>query len=151
MIDDLTIKMTGFEAAERILDTMPTKVRKRVIKQSLRRGAAVYQKGAKANVPSRTGKLKRSIKVRSGRGLITQVYVAQDPGWYAHLVERGVKRHSLARGANLSRGKKQDVGRIHPGFRGRFFMQRAADAQTEAAITAVANRFEELLLKELSI
>ncbi len=147
---DLNVKFTGFEDAAAILGTMPTRIRKRVVKGSLRRGAAVFQKAAKRTVPTRTGTLKKSIKARTGRGLVAQAYVDASTGWYAHLIERGVRRHSLARGAKLSRNKKQDVGRINPGFTGRYFMQKAAETNTEAAVTAVAERFETLLLKELA-
>lgn len=147
---DIGVELKGFEHVSSILNDLPFKVRNRIIKHSLRRGAMVFQKAAKSLVPSRSGVLKRSIKARTGRGMVAQAYVDGSTGWYAHLVEHGVRRHSLARGADLSRGKKQDIGRIHPGYGGRLFMQKTAEAQTEAAITAIAERFESLLYKELN-
>jgi len=130
---DLDVKFDGFDDVEFFLSTLTAKIQKRVIKQSLRRGAVVMQKAAKANAPSDSGTLKRSIKVRTGRSLAVQVYAqqggaAKDDGWYAHMIERGTVN----------------------GIEAEFFMESAAEQSTAAAVNAVASRFEALLMKELA-
>lgn len=139
-----------------MLDDLPMVIQKRVIKGSLRRGALAIKKGVKSIAPTgRTGVLKRSIKVRSGRGLIAQVFAdggnksKTNDGWYAHLLERGVQPHSVAKGASVRRGKLQDKGIQHTGFKGRRFMERGAESSMPQAINGFAKRFEELILREL--
>jgi len=147
---DIEAKMKGFEEAEKRPEDFPFAVRKRVIKGSLRRGAMAIQRGAKANAPTRSGSLKRSIRVRVGRSLVAQVYADQSGGWYAHMIERGVQAHSVARGASVRRNKLQNKGIMHPGFKGSRFMEKASESESGAAINAFADRFEQLLIKELN-
>lgn len=162
---DVNVKFTGFKEATFLLKTLPRKVQARVIKQSLRRGAAVIQKAAKSIAPVKTGTIRRSLKVRTGRSILTQVYAdsgtgAANDGWYAHIIERGSKPHSLAPGSQTARAGsanrraraeiRQNIGRQHPGTAPRRFMLRATNRSFEPALKAITNRFEQLLIKELA-
>ena len=130
---DLSISFGGFKQAEKMLNDLPMKARKRVIKQSLRRAAMVVQKQAKSLAPvGATGNLRRSLKVRTGKGLVSQAYAAsgtgeKNDGWYAHFLERGtsrgIKRHS--------------------------FLEQAGSNSNARMVTEFIKRFVQLMLKEL--
>lgn len=85
--------------------------------------------------PVKTGKLRASIHKEPG-ATETGVRVAvglpgvgkKDPGFYGRLVEFGTAPHSLAKGADRSRNKRQDGGPQHPGARPKPFFFPAVRA-----------------------
>lgn len=147
----IEFSLSGFEDVERLLNTFPEKVEKRLIKGALRKGALVLKKIAKSNAPVGTGKLRRSLAHRTGRGPIAQVYVkgGKDGGWYANFVERGTEKHSLRKGAKLARGTKQDQTIIHPGTRANPFLSKSLDQGYEQTLNAIAEELSRLIEKEV--
>ena len=57
----MTIRLKGGPELLRLLDELPKNLERNVIRGGLRAGAKVIQQQAKANVPVRTGQLKRAI------------------------------------------------------------------------------------------
>ena len=58
----MTIRLKGGPELLRLLDELPKNLERNVIRSGLRAGAKVIQQQAKANVPVRTGKLKKAIE-----------------------------------------------------------------------------------------
>lgn len=68
MADGITMRLEGAMELQRRLSTLPAKVEKKVVRRSLRVGAKMFQRQAKANAPvGETGDLKRALAVRAGR------------------------------------------------------------------------------------
>ena len=59
----MTIRLKGGPELLRLLDELPKNLERNVIRGGLRAGAKVIQQQAKANVPVRTGQLKRAIGI----------------------------------------------------------------------------------------
>lgn len=101
MSDGVTVTLTGLKELDRAVKKLPKGMQRRVLNNALRAGGRVIQKKAKALVPVKTGTLKRSIVVRTGKakqGAAT-VFVTTTSGkgekndaWYSHIVEFGGKR-----------------------------------------------------------
>lgn len=63
----VTFRLTGNRRLDRLFQTLPVKVQKKVLRKPLREAAKVIQKQAKRNAPKDTGLLRRSLRVRAGR------------------------------------------------------------------------------------
>ena len=59
----MTIQLKGGPELLRLLDELPKNLERNVIRGGLRAGAKVIQQQAKANVPVKTGQLKRTIGI----------------------------------------------------------------------------------------
>lgn len=72
-------------------------------------------------VPPKDAKLitrSRPMWNKDGRDMTISIYAGNNEAFYARWVEFGTQRHSLAKGADISRrGKRQNQGPIHPGAR----------------------------------
>jgi hypothetical protein len=64
---DVTIKVTGLREAQKALYAYSQQLGDRVVIASLRRGAAVMLKQARANAPKRTGALRRALVVKKSK------------------------------------------------------------------------------------
>ena len=101
------MKIEGDKALARLLQALPEKVMKNVVKGAVRTGGALIRKEARNRVPTRTGLLKKSLGVkvmrvrpgqthitaivgpRSGFSQTTEEFGFVKPANYAHLVELG--------------------------------------------------------------
>lgn len=75
-------------------------------------------------------------------GAIT-IFAGNDEAFYARWVEFGTRAHSLFRNASVERGKRQDLGAMHPGARAEpFFFPafRMHSRSTRAAMTRAFRR-----------
>lgn len=120
---------------------------------ALRKAADVIVAQQRALAPTRSGKLRASIVASEGSapkyaslvgvsrsrqaGEFVVISAGNSVVRYAHLVEFGTRRHSLAKGASLDKGLLQDRGPIHPGARRRDFFfagYRAARSRARGVI-----------------
>ena len=90
----IEFKIHGAKELDALLKQLPGRVASRVATNSLRAGARVIRDEAKAQVPVKTGELKRSIKVITGRAdrrdsRIVHVGVFGRMSGLAHIVEFG--------------------------------------------------------------
>ncbi|MCR4300180.1 MAG: HK97 gp10 family phage protein [Sulfuricaulis sp.] len=136
----------GVEGLQARLLQLPAKLEQKILRGALRAGAVVIKRAADAEVPRRSGKLARTLRVstKSRRGLVTASIKAGDKNraWYAHIVEGGAKPHPI-------RAKRFPFLRLHgnvfvrkvshPGARPNRFMKRALDRGVTPAIAAVAD------------
>ncbi|QOY96332.1 HK97 gp10 family phage protein [Massilia sp. UMI-21] len=145
--------IAGGRALDALLQTLPVKVEKNILRAAMRAGAAVFREQAKANVPVDSGALRRSLKVsvNTKRGKVTAKLKAGGRlAPHAHLVEFGTKPHkikpkkqqALAFGGHVAR----EVD--HPGARPQPFMRPAFDGRSTAAIAAVGAKIRERLTSE---
>jgi HK97 gp10 family phage protein len=140
----------GLEDVERMLRGLEAGPGKKLVRASLRVGAKVISKAAKAGAPKRTRRLADSIRVRSGgtKGARISVLVAtsetdsmfkgdtfygafQEFGWNKAPTWHGRgdgQIHSRSRGT-YGKGEATKMPGLH-------FMRKAADAAADAAIDA---------------
>lgn len=144
------VHIKGLRELNALLQTLPVKIERNILRTAMRRGANVIRDQAKLNVPisppsdrnrkkygGYAGALRDSIKTsnpRSNKGRVT-VYVRAGGTktkkgadvYYAKWVEYGTKPHDNGR-----RG-------MHPGARPRPFLRPAADTEQARAVIAVGN------------
>ncbi|OQS41823.1 HK97-gp10 family putative phage morphogenesis protein [Chromobacterium haemolyticum] len=100
----------GLEALFRNLDGVPVKLRNKVLRRGLRKGAALVRDEARRVVRRRSGLLAKSIVVASSRGTRRRGSIAYKVGlrsraWYGRFVEFGhVKR---GKGQKLAGGERR--------------------------------------------
>ena len=167
----------GIKRTQRALDELETRVRKKVLRKSVRAGGAVILKVERKHVPRMTGLLKRSLaqKVKSYKSGNVIAIVGQKKGAKItarkklrkgtggisgrgdvvpiHLVDQPIQPHEItptnARAMRI--GQDQFVGRVrHPGHRGRRFMWRAAGESRGPAISAFRTKTELEVNREAS-
>jgi HK97 gp10 family phage protein len=93
MASDITCDVSS---AVKGIEDLEQKVQGQIVRQSTRAGAKVTLKPARANAPVKTGLVKRSVKISTGKrrkGTYTlNVGIPKgSEGWYGALVERGHK------------------------------------------------------------
>lgn len=125
-------KVKGLEKLNRQMRSLPASVKLEVSREmelrasrlahAVRRAASFdpklaasvdYTKGA----PPSAGPLRSTAQVKGDEGLSWYVHEGDEDVFWAQWTEHGTAPHSLAPKADLSRGKRQDVGIQHPGAR----------------------------------
>jgi len=142
---DFQFTVEGVEAVQRAFKELPKKLAKKVIRQAQRKGAKIFAQAIRANAPvGKTGKLKKSIKVRSSIGTKTfpkaQIAIAVlvgeagrkgDKGagirrpFYTHMQEKGwTAGKRIKRGGKVVGYKKGITGPVRR-IPGKHFAKRA--------------------------
>lgn len=164
--------LSGGAELDRLLQTLPTKVEKNILRAALRSGAAVYLKEVRSHIPAVSGDLRKSARIttRASRGSVSaSVKVGDKKAFYANMVEFGTRPHVISvteadRGINRRTGNQISVSTInrslrlggtlvgpsvnHPGSRPHPFMRPAADSGFTAAAEAVTAKIRERLTRE---
>ena len=154
------IKIEGADELEKFLQTFPEKVERKLLRQALSSGGTVIKTAAKARAPRKSGTLRKAIAVRRvPRRLAVEVYVRagrseKNDGWYAHIIERGAKAHTIVPYKNrkkvLADGGKVFGKRVrHPGVRARPFMAPAINAAARQAVEKIGERLSVLIEREV--
>ena len=153
-----TVRLEGFDEVKARLGLFPERLRKNILRGAIRAGAAEFRKGIKARTPKKRGDLFRSVRVSM------KVYRPDRPRadikvgarrkerkdgrvedtFYAHMVEGGVRAHSLQPKNRKALTIKNAAGVTvavrrsaqHPGFRGVGMVRRAREQDADKAITA---------------
>lgn len=163
-----------FDELQARLGEYPRVLREKVLRGGLRSGGVVFRNAARQNLRAvgavKTGNLLRSLRVstngyrpekpevniKAGRRVTKKQRArgARDV-FYAHIVERGARKHWIrvsedaaagrsirSLNARVNRGSlvigKSFVGQAvaHPGLRGRFYMRTARDTKRQEAVAA---------------
>lgn len=152
------VQIKGGAELQRLLGQLPARAEALISRGALREGARVIEQEAKARVPFKEGKLRDSIRVRSGVKKGGRIYAhilaggrKKGEAFYARFVEFGTAAHEIRpKGfkslfvAGLFRKVVQ-----HPGAKPRPFMQPAADAKAGAAVEAIAQFLRRRLARAL--
>jgi HK97 gp10 family phage protein len=152
------IHIKGLADLQKMLDTLPVKLEKNIMRGALRAGANVIQKQAKANIHSVSGELAKSIKVstNSKGGTVTAKVVAgkglgvkgKEPGNLPLWLEYGTAPHIIRarKGGGLALPDGGVVSEVmHPGQGPKPFLRPALDTQAGAAVVAAAEYMRERL------
>lgn len=156
-------KVKGLRELQTLLDTLPDKLQKNVMRSALRKGAAVIHQDAKQRAPvgdpnirniqqygGYKGALRDSLRVSTGikrGGIVTASVKAGGKSkrgadvYYARWIEYGVAAHGVKRG---DKGVKTGTD-LHPGFPPIPFMRPALDSKAYAATTAIAEHIKSRL------
>lgn len=139
----------GGRQLDQLLQTLPVKMEKNIMRSALRAGAAVILTEVQQRIPTDTGQLRASARIttRYRRGEVSaSVKVGNFVAWYAHLVEFGTRDHKIVD----PQGGMSFNGRIvhmvdHPGTTAQPFMRPAADAAHAQAVAAVTAKIRQRL------
>lgn len=146
------INVKGMKELGEFLTQLPDKLQNNVMRGVLRAGAVVLQQEVIANVPVKSGVLKKGIKVstRARRGIVkASVKATGKHAHIAHWLEYGVTAHVIKprRKKSLVFGNLLVKGVNHPGFKPKPFMRPAADMRAQQAVQAMAKQLKARLTK----
>ena len=172
----MSIKTKGLAELQKMLDTLPAKLERNIMRSALRAGAKVLMEEAKQNASVVSGELRDSIRLSTSarRGKVS-ASVKTDL-FYAKFVEFGTSPHFISISATdtpqrktrrgmqsysmktinqmVKRGSLVIGGHFvgpsvhHPGAKPRPFLRPALDTQASAAVIAVANQVKRRLTKQ---
>jgi len=144
----------GMAALEKVLDQLPEKLQRNVIRGGLRAGGKVFVSEARRRASVKTGELRNSIRISSIRktrtgGLLALIKAGNKKAWYPHLVEFGTRAHMVKPvNAKALAIAGQAVEKVrHPGAGAHPFMRPAFDIGARGAITAYAAYIRRRLTK----
>lgn len=147
-----TFKLKGGAELQRMLNSLPAKIEKNIMRSALRAGARVIANEAKANVAVEDGALRRSIRVsaRAKKGRVTaSVKAGSKEAFYYRFVEFGTAAHTIKpknKQALYFDGQFAKNVR-HPGAKAKPFMRPALDNKADEAIQAVGEQIRKRLNK----
>jgi len=164
------VEITGLKELYDLLQDLPTKVEKNVMRGALRRGQNVFKDAAKSLINNKTGALSKSIRVRfktksEKMGWIRSHLIAGDKdAYYAHIVEFGSASYYTGKGKTVGKpytikgkggkalliaGGNPVKSVVHPGSRPKPFMRPAFDNSNQTAINEMATYIRDRLPKEI--
>lgn len=162
----------GGKELDKMLQTLPLKLEKNIMRSALAAGARQIAKEAKALAPvgrpsnvsaeqygGYPGALRDSVRVTTRFDKTGAATASIKAGgrtkkgadvFYAHIVEFGARRHIIRpRAGRLQIGGQFVAGAVeHPGVQPRPFMRPAVDSKYNAAIDAVTAQVRKRLQKE---
>jgi HK97 gp10 family phage protein len=144
--------ISGGAALDALLQTLPTKVEKNIMRSALRAGAKVFLEEVKQNIPYDTGTLRASARIttRGRAGAVTaSVKVGNRQAFYANMVEFGTRPHKIVapRGHSLNVNGQEVRSVDHPGIRPHPFARPAAEHRFREAVAAVQAKVRQRLTK----
>lgn len=144
------IHVTGLADLQKMLDTLPAKIERNLMRGALRAGMNVVKPAAAAGVNSISGELARGLKVgtRAKGGVVYATLKAGGKhGYIARWVEYGTAAHTITAKDRkaLSLGGVLFQSVQHPGARPKPFMRPALDQRANAAVVAAAEYMKERL------
>ena len=166
-----TENIIGGKALDDLLQTLPAKVEKNIMRGALRSGANVILEEARRNAPvgpvsgtakkkgAKPGDLLRSLRVstRSRKGAVSASVKVGGSNkktgatvFYAHMLEYGTRPHLIkAKPGSAMNVNGREVKYVnHPGISPRPFMRPAADNKFSESVEAVQAYVRKRLTKE---
>jgi HK97 gp10 family phage protein len=129
------VVVSGLSDLQKLLNTLPAKIEKNVMRGALRAGMKPVAIDARANAPKDTGLMAKDLKIstRASRGEITvKLKATGKHAHIAHFAEYGVKPHKIG-------------GGMHPGYDGNPFMRPALDQNAAEVLVAAGNYIKNRL------
>lgn len=161
--------VVGGRELDQLLQTLPVKMEKNILRAAMRAGAAAVLPDVRARIPVDHGDLRKSARVttRAARGSVSaSVKVGNRKVYYAGMVEFGTRPHVIKvddrdRGINRRTGRQISVTTVnrhlrlgvtligpsvsHPGGRPHPFLRPAADAGLAVIVQASTAKIRERL------
>ena len=116
---NITLELEGFKEVGKVFATLEPKMQKQALRPSLRAGAKVVLFFQKANIPSDTGRWKKSMKIKSLKRSRREIGVnivsgtrdelgisPDDKHYYPAVIEYGDHRRGIPPRSPLRRGLK---------------------------------------------
>jgi HK97 gp10 family phage protein len=171
MADPVTIEIHGLREIQAKLQQLPGQVARRVVYGALRKGAAVIRKAAAQNAPVRSGTLRKGFKISRSRihrgpekfGVCLTLKKGKgrsdkaDP-FYGRWVESGYRVGKKTVKVKVARsdrpGRTRTVRRGEHEIPGQYFVRRALQSQSQAAIDAIvaeANIKAQQLINDMGL
>jgi HK97 gp10 family phage protein len=162
MANDQYVRIAGLSELQQMLDMLPARIEANIMRGGMRQGANVFRDRARANVPEKTGALKKSIKVkttlRKGK-VITQVVAGGGDVFYAKFFEFGTASFYEGNGRTvgapykiapknkkaLKFGNVYASSVVHEGVKPFAFMRRAFDGGEYQVIEVTADYIRKRL------
>jgi hypothetical protein len=149
-VDMSDARVTGLSELRRLLDELPAKLERNVMRGALRAGVKTILPVAKQNIHSVSGELAEGLKIgtRARDGVVTAYVKATGPHRsIAHLVEHGTRAHFIAAkdGGALAIGAGLYESVHHPGAAPHPFARPATDQQAVPAAVAAGNYMKDRL------
>jgi len=142
MADEFTVK--GLSELQRLLDELPAKMERNVLRGAMRAGSKPVLADAKNNVSVKSGTLRDGLKIKtSARGgtVKGKVVATGDHAYVAPWVEFGTNPHIIPGPLKLVSGWIKDAE--HPGARAKPFMRPALDRQKTRAVVAAGEYIKQ--------
>jgi HK97 gp10 family phage protein len=154
MADSITIEIHGLREIQDKIRQLPAQIGRQVVYASLRKGAAVVRKSVQQNAPVHSGTLRKGFKVSRSRihkgpekfGVYLTLKKGKgrndksDP-FYGRWVESGYRVGKKTVKVKVARsdrpGRERTVRRGEREIPGQFFVRRALESQSQAAIDAI--------------
>lgn len=148
-----SVHIKGLDQLQKLLDTLPAKLERNVMRSSLREGAKVLLAEATYRAPAKSAALVSSLKIgtRSRGGTVTS-YVKTNL-WYARFVEYGTRPHEIRPKHAKSLFIAGVFGTLvkHPGAKPHPFLRPALDAGKTGAVIATAEAIKKRLTTKESL
>lgn len=143
----------GLSELQAFLDQLPKKMEKNIMRGAMRAGMNVMRAEVRANVPVKTGILKRGLKVSTATKGANVIASLKFTGKHAHIarwLEFGVVAHIINPKAakSLSFGGVAVAAVHHPGFNARPLLRPALDSRAQDAVVAVGGYVKARLTKQ---
>lgn len=140
----------GLSQLNAMLQQLPAKVERNVLRGALRAGAQPVLADAKATVPVDSGLLRDGLKISTtakGGRVTARVRATGKHAFIAAWMEYGVAAHQIAAGKGgwLFFGGNYAKAVQHPGIQPRPFMRPALDSQAGPAVVAAGNYIKRRL------
>jgi HK97 gp10 family phage protein len=147
------IRVSGFKELESNLKALPLRLARNVVARATYAGAVVVRDAARKNAPVKTGKLKKSIRIkkrRSRRGSTEIVYAVSPQVFYGHMVEKGTPPHVIKAKFKKAMGKDGKFGLIvkHKGAKAKPFLRPAFDDNIPRIIDAMQAKLVQGIERE---
>lgn len=144
------VHVKGLKALNDLLQSLPVKIEKNVLRGALRAGMNTVKPVAQSNVHNVSGLLAKGLKVgtRARGGTVTANLKATGPhGYIAKFVEFGTRAHEIKprRAKSLYVAGHFGMSVQHPGARPKPFMRPALDATASAAVVAAGEYMKKRL------
>lgn len=135
-----TTHVKGLAELQKMLDTLPVKLEKNIMRGALRAGMRPVRVAARQNINSVSGLLAKGLTVGTkvqGSRVIANLKAKGPHGFVAKFLEYGTSAHTIM--ARAGAGALRIGGRFrsavrHPGSRQNPFMRPALDTQAQAAL-----------------
>ena len=94
----MTVKIEGLEEVGRMLNQLAPVEARRLMRLTVRDVAQVFAEDAKASMPEKTGKLKKSVKAKINRDNGTTISARVDGLFYGRILDQGDGPDGVAHG-----------------------------------------------------
>jgi HK97 gp10 family phage protein len=134
----------GFDALDKMLKVLPAKVGKKIAKKAMRAALKPVLKGARNNAPVKSGRLRKAIKIVTGRirkGLVSMFVGTKDGAFKGDEFYTGFQELGWKTGSRKGGGSRTQV-------EGEHFIKDAFEDNENKMLTILENELGKLIEAE---